>query len=104
MPWPAKFGKKGTYDARPLAWYLEIGDVISSQHVLSLPSAIPDCAHALTARQPTFSGIEKAVQLDGLGKMRLSIPILIRRGNNCNLIQIVLKAGKESVDCNKHTQ
>ncbi len=93
--------------ARPLAWYH-----LRSEHVISISACIksaqcvtPACAHALTARQRTFSRIEKAVQLDGLGKMRLPISILvIRRGNDCDLVQIVLKAGKESVNCNKHTQ
>ena len=83
----------------------EIGDVISISACTKSAIATPDCAHALTARLHTFSRIEKAVQLDGFGKMRLPVSILIiRRGNDCDLIQVVLKAGKEPVNCNKHTQ
>ena len=36
------------------------------------------------------------MQLDGLGQVCLAIAVLvIRRGDNCDLVQIVLKAGKQ---------
>ena len=83
----------------------QIGDVISISACTKSAITTADRAHALTARQRTFCRIEKAVQLDSLGKMHLPVSILIIRCvNDCNLIQIVLKAGKEPVDCNKHTQ
>ena len=54
-------------------------------------------------RLGTFGGIQEAVQLHGLGKVRLPIAVLIiRRGNDCDLIQIVLKAGEEPASVQKN--